>query len=67
MADLAETARRKSHGKRRHESCCSLETVQRIHALFEIQRSIKGASTEQRRAVRQKPSAPLVADLQVGC
>lgn len=66
MADLAETARRKSHGKTTAPiSPLALETVQRIDALFEIERSIKGASTEQRRAVRQELSAPLVADLQV--
>ena len=41
-----------------------LEAVRRIDALFEIERSINGQSAEQRRAVRQKLSAPLVADLE---
>ena len=42
----------------------ALEAVQRIDALFEIERSINGQSAEQRRAVRQEFSAPLVADLE---
>src|SRR5439155_15762848 len=43
----------------------ALEAVQRIDALFEIERSINGASAEGRRDVRQDLSAPLVADLEV--
>src|SRR5665213_1080283 len=39
------------------------ETVRRIDALFEIERAINGQSVERRKAVRQKLSAPLVADL----
>ena len=42
----------------------ALETVRRIDALFEIERTINGQSAERRRAVRQELSAPLVADLQ---
>jgi transposase len=38
--------------------------IRRIDALFEIERSINGRSAEQRRAVRQEFSAPLVADLE---
>src|ERR1700688_761758 len=41
-----------------------MEAVRRIDALFEIERSINGRSAEQRRAVRQELSAPLVADLE---
>ena len=47
--------------------CChteALEAVRRIDALFEIERAINGQSAEQRRAVRQELSAPLVDDLQ---
>jgi transposase len=67
MADLAETARRKAQGKTPPApiSPLALETVQRIDTLFEIERSINGASAEGRRAVRQDLSAPLVADLEV--
>jgi hypothetical protein len=65
MADLAETARRKAQGKTPAPiSPLALEIVQRIDALFEIERSINGASAEGRRAVRQELSAPLVADLE---
>lgn len=66
LADLAETARRKAQGKTPAPiSPLALEAVQRIDALFEIERSINGASAEDRRAVRQHLSAPLVADLEV--
>src|SRR5262245_2619304 len=65
MADLAEAARRKSQGKAAPISPLALETVQRIDAMFEIERPIKGSSPEHRKAVRQELSAPLVADLEV--
>ena len=66
LADLAETARRKAQGKTPAPiSPLALEAVQRIDALFEIERSINGASAEGRRAVRQDLSARLVADLEV--
>ena len=65
MADVAENARRKAQGKTPAPiSPLALEAVRRIDALFEIERSINGQSAEQRRAVRQELSAPLVADLE---
>src|ERR1700693_4020307 len=65
MADLAENARRKAHGKTPGViSPLAMEAVRRIDALSEIERSINGQSAEQRRAVRQELSAPLVADLE---
>src|SRR5580700_4965536 len=65
MADLAENARRKAQGKKPAViSPLALETVRRIDALFEIERTINGQSAERRKAVRQELSAPLVADLQ---
>jgi transposase len=65
LADLAENARRKAQGKAPAViSPLALEAVQRIDALFEIERSIYGQTAEQRRAVRQELSAPLVADLE---
>jgi transposase len=65
MADVAENARRKAQGKTPAAiSPLALEAVRRIDALFEIERSINGHSAEQRRAVRQELSAPLVADLE---
>ena len=41
----------------------ALEVVRRIDQLFEIERAINGQSPENRRAVRQELSAPLVANL----
>src|SRR6202048_2499773 len=65
MADLAENARRKVQGKKPAViSPLALEAVRRIDALFEIERTINGQSTERRQAVRQELSAPLVADLE---
>jgi len=64
MADLAENARRRASGKKEIAvSPMAVEIVRRIDALFEIERSINGQSAEQRKAVRQELSAPLVADL----
>lgn len=64
MADIAANARRKAHGKTAVISPLALEMVRRIAVLFEIERAINGQSAEQRRAVRQEQSAPLVADLE---
>jgi transposase len=65
MADVAENARRTAQGKAPAPiSPLALEAVRRIDALFEIERSINGETAEQRRAVRQQLSAPLVADLE---
>jgi transposase len=64
MADIAANARRKAQGQTAVISPLALEMVQRIDALFEIERSINGQSAELRRAVRQERSAPLVADLE---
>jgi transposase len=65
MADVAANARHKAQGKTTSViSPLALEAVRRIDALFEIERSINGQSAEQRRAVRQEVSAPLVAELE---
>jgi len=42
----------------------ALEAVRRIDALFEIERGINGKSPDERRAVRQDLSRPLVGDLE---
>jgi transposase len=64
MADLAENARRRASGKKEIVvSPIAVEIVRRIDALFEIERAINGQSAEQRKAVRQERSAPLVAEL----
>ncbi len=65
MADLEQNARLKAAGKKEIViSPIAIEIVRRIDALFEIERGVNGQSAEQRRAVRQDLSAPLVADLE---
>jgi transposase len=64
MADLEENARRRAAGQKEIVvSPIAVEIVRRIDALFEIERSINGQGAEQRKAVRQALSAPLVAEL----
>jgi transposase len=64
MADIEENARRKASGKKEIAlSPIAIEIVRRIDALFEIERSINGKSPEERLAVRQISSRPLVEDL----
>jgi transposase len=66
LADIEAAARRKAKGKKPHViSPLALEAVQRIDALFAIEREINGLGAEQRRAARQQRSAALVADLEV--
>jgi len=66
LADIEASARRKAQGKTPAViSPLALEAVRRIDALFEIERGINGRSTEERKAVRQELSAPLVAELEV--
>src|SRR5665213_2757022 len=47
------------------EAPIASEAVRRIDMLFEIERSIKGQTPEQRLAVRRERSRPLVADLEI--
>src|SRR5271154_5009214 len=64
MADLEENARRKASGKKEIAlSPIAIEVVRRIDALFAIERSINGKSPEERVAVRQTSSRPLVDNL----
>src|SRR5476649_2940919 len=65
LADIETNARRKAQGKTSVIiSPMALETVRRIDALFEIERSINGLGADQRKTVRHARSAPLVASLQ---
>ena len=41
----------------------AIAAVKRIDALFAIEREINGCSAEQRRAVRNERSRPLIEDL----
>jgi transposase len=65
LVDIEAVARRKAKGKTPQViSPLALEAVQRIDALFEIEREINGSSAAERRAVRQERSASLVADFE---
>jgi transposase len=64
-ADIDKHARRKAAGKTSVLSPIAMEVLRMIDPLFEIERTINGQSAEQRRAVRQKFSAPLTAALRV--
>ena len=61
LADIAGNVRK---GKPAHDiSPIALEAVQRIDAIFDIERDINGLSTEDRHAARQTLSRPLVEAL----
>jgi transposase len=65
LADIEASARRKAEGKIPAQiSPLAMEVVRRIDALFEIERGINGRSAEERRAVRQEFSRPLIDDLE---
>ena len=65
LADLAAAARRRSRNERTGMIYpIALEAVQRIDALFDIERGINGKSAAERLAVRQELSAPLMVELQ---
>ena len=64
LADIAAAARRKSRGERTGMIYpIALEAVQRLDALFDIERAINGKSAAERLAMRQELSAPLIAEL----
>jgi len=64
LADIASGAKRKALGKQAAViSPMAFEAVQRIDALFEIERSVNGLTPEERLAARQEHSAPLLASL----
>ena len=65
LADIEAAARAKAKGENPAVvSPLALEAVRRIDALFDIERAINGKPPEERLAVRQEHSAPLVADLE---
>jgi transposase len=66
MADLDENARRRAAGKKEIPlSPIAIEVVRRIDALFEIERPINGKTPDERQAVRQALSKPLLDELLV--
>jgi transposase len=64
LADVVSLARKKSRGQRAAMIYpIALEAVQRLDALFDIERGINGKAPAERLAVRQELSAPLTAEL----
>lgn len=64
LADVAAAARRRSRNERTGMIYpIALEAVQRIDALFDIERGINGKSVAERLAVRQELSVPHMAEL----
>ena len=64
LFELADIAASKGRGKNAPPiSPLALEAVKRIDVLFDIERGINGKAAEQRLAVRQELSAPVLADL----
>lgn len=64
LADVEGAARKKSRGERTGTVYpIALEAVQKLDALFEIERAINGRSPAERLAVRREHSAPLMDDL----
>ena len=61
LADIEKTVREGQKGK--PVSPIALEAVRRLDALFEIERAINGRSADERRAVRQEKSKPLLDDM----
>ena len=64
LADVVSSARKKSRGQ--HSAMIypiALEAVQRLDALFDIERGIIGKAPAERLAVRQELSASLMAEL----
>ena len=62
LADIAQSARR---GKNAAPiSPMALEAVKRIDALFDIERAVNGLSADDRLAIRQEKSLPLLAELE---
>ncbi|MGV3769920.1 MAG: IS66 family transposase, partial [Sphingobium phenoxybenzoativorans] len=64
LADVAGAARRRSRSEQAGLIYpIALQAVQRIDALFDVERAINGRSPAERLAVRRDLSAPLVVDL----
>ena len=65
LADIEAAERKKARGEKPGAVYPrALEAVRLIDALFAIERQINGASPEERLAVRQAQSAPIVAELE---
>ncbi|MGO9547858.1 MAG: IS66 family transposase [Rhodomicrobium sp.] len=65
LADVESLARKRSRGKTDAVlSPLAMEAVQRINAIFDIEREINGRTTAERLAIRKEKIAPLVDSLE---
>jgi hypothetical protein len=65
LADLEAAERKKARGEKPQAVYPkALEAVRLIDALFAVERTVNGSASEERRAVRQASSAPIVAELE---
>lgn len=65
LADLEAAERKKARGEKPQAVYPkALEAVRLIDALFAVERTVNGSASEERRAVRQASSAPVVAELE---
>jgi len=65
LADVEGAGRKKSRGEPAGMIYpIALEAVQRLDALFDIERAITGKTAAERLAARQEPSVPLMTELQ---
>ncbi len=65
LADVEGAARKKSRGERTGQIYpIALEAVQRLDAIFAVEREINGLSADERLTARKERSAPQVAELE---
>ena len=68
LADIKAVAERRAQGRASKQAALisplALEAVERIDAIFDIEREINGLAAKERLAVRRERSAPLVAELE---
>jgi transposase len=64
LADIAKAAAARSQKNQAVWSPLAVEAVRRIDLIFDAERAINGMTADQRRAVRRRHVAPLVADLE---
>lgn len=66
LADIEGAALKKARGQKPPAVYpLALKAVQKIDALFEVERSINGVSSEARRKAREEHSAPMIKDLEL--
>lgn len=66
LADIEASARRRASNKAALPlSPLAFEAVRRIDELFEVERAINGLAADERKAMRQRQSLPIIAGLEI--